>query len=424
MRLARVRRIDPTGTITSVVSESGIPGQQGDGGPAIDARLTEACNLVVDAAGRLLVFDARGGRARRVEADGTIHRVADIAPGEFGTAVADPVGGVHWAVGGRQHALDPSGAVRIDENRGFVVGPFDGAGNNYSTKIDYPYESVVRVSRTTTSYPASLQSWEYSGRVALRAIGMDDASNLDLVGSAFRTTVFARTLGVGKSAPYLFAGRAYGVSVRDKPAGQEGLSIPGMFGDTDVLGPSDVRAASIGDTRWFYDTNFSYVAGGDVPAAAADGFVRGVGGRVDANPADSAGPRSRSRGYVAHASLMSTSASPVIVEGAYADATANCGEGAARSSVARVRVAGVDVPAPVGINQSVTVAAVAIAPVPGTAMTQTRTVGPIRLIFNEQVRTAKGWSVNALRLEIPIEGDVTTTESIIVGHAEAYAVCS
>jgi sugar lactone lactonase YvrE len=65
----RVRRIAPDGTITTVAG-NGEAGYSGDGGPAIDAALSERgfWNVATDAAGNLFIADGGNHRVRRVDA--------------------------------------------------------------------------------------------------------------------------------------------------------------------------------------------------------------------------------------------------------------------------------------------------------------------------------------------------------------------
>src|SRR3954453_17367492 len=69
------RKITPDGTITTVAG-SGIAGFAGDGGPATDAQLNHPTGVVVDAAGGILIADQHNYRIRRVDPSGTITTIA------------------------------------------------------------------------------------------------------------------------------------------------------------------------------------------------------------------------------------------------------------------------------------------------------------------------------------------------------------
>ncbi len=71
---ARVRKIDPFGTITSIVGAGG--GFDGDGEPATDARLNGLRSIFLDAAGSLFIADQGNDRVRKVDASGIITTVA------------------------------------------------------------------------------------------------------------------------------------------------------------------------------------------------------------------------------------------------------------------------------------------------------------------------------------------------------------
>jgi sugar lactone lactonase YvrE len=61
----RIRRVDPTGTITTVAG-NGTGGFSGDGGPATSASLTVPYGVAVDGAGNLFIADNGNNRIRRV----------------------------------------------------------------------------------------------------------------------------------------------------------------------------------------------------------------------------------------------------------------------------------------------------------------------------------------------------------------------
>lgn len=74
---ARVRKISPDGTISTVAGGGSIvPGGDGDGGPAAMARLAAPRNVTTDAAGNLYVSDFSGQRVLKVDLNGTLTTVA------------------------------------------------------------------------------------------------------------------------------------------------------------------------------------------------------------------------------------------------------------------------------------------------------------------------------------------------------------
>ena len=80
----RVRRINPTGSITTIAG-TGERGDSGDGGPAVEARLFYPSAVQVDDAGSVYISDASNDRLRRVDGAGIIETVAGTGePGHSG----------------------------------------------------------------------------------------------------------------------------------------------------------------------------------------------------------------------------------------------------------------------------------------------------------------------------------------------------
>jgi uncharacterized protein (TIGR03437 family) len=89
----RVRRVDPSGIITTVAG-TGIAGFSGDGGPATKAQIYNPFGLATDNAGNLYIADSVNKRIRMVSPDGIIHTVAgngspnSSGDGQLATAAA------------------------------------------------------------------------------------------------------------------------------------------------------------------------------------------------------------------------------------------------------------------------------------------------------------------------------------------------
>ena len=87
----RIRRVSPTGTISTVVG-NGLLGFSGDGGPGTDAKIGAPAGLVVTADGILYFSDRQNHRIRRLSATGVIATVAgdgnDLFGGDDGPAAA------------------------------------------------------------------------------------------------------------------------------------------------------------------------------------------------------------------------------------------------------------------------------------------------------------------------------------------------
>ena len=105
----RIRKIDSTGTITTIAG-TGEFGFSGDGGPAVEAEIRSPRGVAVDSAGNLYIADAGNRRIRKIDSTGTITTIAGT--GEFGFS----------GDGG------PAAAARLDFPYGVAV---DSAGNLY-----------------------------------------------------------------------------------------------------------------------------------------------------------------------------------------------------------------------------------------------------------------------------------------------------
>jgi uncharacterized protein (TIGR03437 family) len=80
----RIRKINGAGTIDTVAGD-GTQDYSGDGGPAINARVSLPGPLAADQAGNLYIADRGNNRVRQVSQDGTIHTIAgNGSPGYSG----------------------------------------------------------------------------------------------------------------------------------------------------------------------------------------------------------------------------------------------------------------------------------------------------------------------------------------------------
>ena len=71
----RIRRISTDGTIETIAG-TGEPGFSGDGGPAVKAQLAGPNGIVLDSEGSLYFADSDNNRVRKVDADGVITTIA------------------------------------------------------------------------------------------------------------------------------------------------------------------------------------------------------------------------------------------------------------------------------------------------------------------------------------------------------------
>jgi uncharacterized protein (TIGR03437 family) len=113
----RVRRVSPTGIITTVAG-AGTRGFSGDGGPAASAQLNGPTAVAVDSAGNLFVADG-GTRVRRVSADGTITTVAGNGTTGFPSGLGDGGPATSATLGGfvAGLAIDEAGNLFIADTQ-------------------------------------------------------------------------------------------------------------------------------------------------------------------------------------------------------------------------------------------------------------------------------------------------------------------
>ena len=102
-----VRRISPSGIITTYAGNGGSMGRSGDGGPARAAELRSPFGLDVDRAGNLFIADSFSFRIRRVDRGGTITSVAGNGrAGWAGDGGAPTEARLNWPL---DVAVDPDG---------------------------------------------------------------------------------------------------------------------------------------------------------------------------------------------------------------------------------------------------------------------------------------------------------------------------
>lgn len=76
---SRIRRVDPSGTITTLAG-TGTRGYSGDGGPAASAQFNDPFGLAVDASGALFVADESNHRVRVVAGIGAVRSLVALNP--------------------------------------------------------------------------------------------------------------------------------------------------------------------------------------------------------------------------------------------------------------------------------------------------------------------------------------------------------
>ena len=76
----RIRRVDPSGIITTIAG-TGVRGYSGDGGPAVQAQLSYPNGVAVDTDSNLYIADSTNYRIRRVDSSGIISTFAGTGEG-------------------------------------------------------------------------------------------------------------------------------------------------------------------------------------------------------------------------------------------------------------------------------------------------------------------------------------------------------
>jgi sugar lactone lactonase YvrE len=107
---SRIRKVDTTGTITTVAG-TGTNGFSGDGGPATSAQLSTPLGVAVDPASNLFIADSWNNRIRKVDTAGTITTVAGNGTGGF-SGDGGPATKAEFS-GPSDVAVDPAGNLFI-----------------------------------------------------------------------------------------------------------------------------------------------------------------------------------------------------------------------------------------------------------------------------------------------------------------------
>nr|HMS62917.1 hypothetical protein [Solirubrobacteraceae bacterium] len=154
----RVRRVSPGGTITTLAG-TGVAGDSGDGGPAVNAQLQTPRGLAVESDGSVLIADVDNHRIRRVSPGGTITTLAGTGTlgfsgdgGPSTTAQLYRPSGVAVETDGsvliadfnnhRVRRVSPGGTITTVAGTGTAGFSGDG-GSPASAKLNFPTEVAV-----------------------------------------------------------------------------------------------------------------------------------------------------------------------------------------------------------------------------------------------------------------------------------------
>ena len=165
----RIRKVDSTGTITTIVG-TGESGFGGDGGTAVQAALSYPRGVTVDGVGNLYIADSDNRRIRKIDSTGTITTIAGT--GEFGFSGDS----------------GPAVQAQLHSPRGVAV---DGAGNLYIADSDnHRIRKVDSTGAITTVAGSEENGFGGDGGLASQAqlysprgVAVDGAGNLYIADS-------------------------------------------------------------------------------------------------------------------------------------------------------------------------------------------------------------------------------------------------
>jgi sugar lactone lactonase YvrE len=159
--LNAVFKADPTGVVTRIAG-TGVPGQLGDGGPALSAELNTPNGVAVDSLGDVYIADSNNERVVKVNTSGIVTTVAGngsccyggdggpaaIAQLYYPTSVAvDGAGNLYIADLYNQRIREVSPAGIIMTMAGNGTGGYAGDGSAATdAKLNYPYGVAVDAS--------------------------------------------------------------------------------------------------------------------------------------------------------------------------------------------------------------------------------------------------------------------------------------
>ncbi len=120
---SRIRKVDPTGIITTVAG-NGTGGYSGDGGAAIDASLGSPQDIFVDNNGDLYIAERFNGVIRKVDPSGIITTVAGNGNNEARLSAPNDIfvdggGNLYIASSSEIRRVDPSGIITTIAGGGF-----------------------------------------------------------------------------------------------------------------------------------------------------------------------------------------------------------------------------------------------------------------------------------------------------------------
>lgn len=217
-----IRKIDPSGIITTIAGTPNVIGYFGDGGPASAAQLYHPMALAADNAGNLYVGDQNGQVIRKIDAAGIITTIS----GPYNPSPTPMFGDGGPISGARFHTV---GSMRFDAAGNMYISDL---GDNVVRKVDASGIITTIAGNGTAGFsgdggPATSAQLNYPGKVYIDANGtvyIPDASNnrIRMVSPSGVITTFAGSgAGVngGDGGQALSAGLDLPGSMEKDPAG-------------------------------------------------------------------------------------------------------------------------------------------------------------------------------------------------------------
>jgi sugar lactone lactonase YvrE len=115
----RMRRVDAASGVITTIAGDGHPGFTGDGGPAATARIGLPAHIAIDNAGNIYFTDMQANRIRRIDPSGTITTFAGNGTHGF-SGDGGPATAASYAI----HDSD-TGALAVDAAGNLYLGDFD-----------------------------------------------------------------------------------------------------------------------------------------------------------------------------------------------------------------------------------------------------------------------------------------------------------
>ncbi|MDQ2900867.1 MAG: hypothetical protein M3Y07_13870, partial [Acidobacteriota bacterium] len=284
----RIRKITASGTI-STVAGTGVPGFEGDGGPASHARLNLPYGVAVDVAGNLYIADLGNNRVRRVDPAGVITTIAGNAPDKLQSprnVLVDGSGNVYVsefdghrirriAADGTIAVIAGTGVPGFEGDGGLAAGAklnapsgmaFDNSGNLYFA--DSGNQRIRKISAGRISTVIGTADAGASGANQLNlptSVAIDAAGNLFIADTGNRRIRKLATSGIVSTIP----GNA-----RDLAIDHAGSLILASGNRVQAVSPAGVLSTIAGDG--------SYAFRGDGGAATSARLSGPSGIAVDA----------------------------------------------------------------------------------------------------------------------------------------------